>query len=156
MIQLHLQHTSQYSVVAREIVQFLVNQWFFDSTVLFSSILATEREAFHVLMMQPSWKLLFILEFCLAVCSGGSVEASSSAPHTVDFPFKHDPGWLGWKAEHTKSYESDIHELEKYVTWVSNTALIDAHNALRSSFGYTLAMNQFGDLVRNNFSNFLL
>ena len=108
--------------------------------------------------MQPSWKLLFILEFCLAAVPNSSDnEAPSSAPHsTVDFPFKYDSGWLGWKARHTKSYESDIHELEKYVTWVSNSALIHAHNALRSSFGYTLSMNQFGDLVRTNYSNFII
>ena len=62
--------------------------------------------------------------------------------------FKYDPLWMTWKQVHDKSYDSDIHELEKYVTWVSNHALIETHNQLESRFGYSLAMNQFGDMVR--------
>lgn len=67
--------------------------------------------------------------------------------NTVDLSFKYDSKWLSWKQEHDKAYESDIHELEKYVTWVSNNAMIEAHNKLESDFGYTLGMNQFGDMV---------
>lgn len=68
----------------------------------------------------------------------------------LDFQFKHDMNWLNWKQKHDRSYESDIYELEKYVTWVSNNALIEAHNDLGSNFGYTLGVNQFGDLVRTS------
>lgn len=69
-----------------------------------------------------------------------------------DFAFKQDTGWLKWKQKHDRSYESDIHELEKYVTWVSNNAMIEAHNSLKSEFGYTLAINQYGDMVRNKYN----
>ena len=67
--------------------------------------------------------------------------------NAVEFTFKQDSNWLSWKQKHDKNYESDIHELEKYVTWISNNALIEAHNELESEFGYTLAMNKFGDMV---------
>ena len=55
--------------------------------------------------------------------------------------------WLEWKRRYDKSYESDLSELERYVTWVSNKALVESHNHLASDFGYALALNQFADLV---------
>lgn len=63
--------------------------------------------------------------------------------------FKVDSEWLEWKKEHSRVYETDIHELERYVTWQSNKAYIDAHNQLKDQFGFHLALNQFGDLVGN-------
>lgn len=98
--------------------------------------------------MQLSLKLLFILKLCLVVIPDSS-RSLIGPPNGVDFSYRYDSEWLGWKAKHEKSYESNIHELEKYVTWISNSALIEAHNKLSSDFGYTLAMNQFGDLVRS-------
>lgn len=83
-------------------------------------------------------KLLSFIFFCLIAVKGS---------YAVELAFKQDSEWLTWKQKHDKSYESDIHELEKYVTWISNRALIEAHNQLKSDFGYRLAINQFGDLV---------
>lgn len=119
---------------------------------LFSSTDHKEKEGTEVfsIIMQLSLKLLFILKLCLVVIPDSSRSRSFiGSPNGVDFSYRYDSEWLGWKAKHEKSYESNIHELEKYVTWISNSALIEAHNKLSSDFGYTLAMNQFGDLVRS-------
>lgn len=61
--------------------------------------------------------------------------------------FKLDSEWMQWKNEHLREYESDTHELERYVIWKSNKAYVDVHNELKDEFGYFLALNQFGDLV---------
>ncbi len=66
---------------------------------------------------------------------------------SVEAELETDSEWLVWKKGHNREYESDIHELERYVTWKSNKAYIDAHNELVDEFGYNLALNQFGDLV---------
>ena len=55
--------------------------------------------------------------------------------------------WSLWKSEHAKSYESDLEELERHLVWLSNKEYIDQHNANADLFGFTLAMNNFGDLV---------
>ena len=64
--------------------------------------------------------------------------------------YQTDVQWLEWKRRHDRSYDSDLSELERYVTWVSNKALVESHNKLASDFGYTLALNQFADLVRRD------
>ena len=66
---------------------------------------------------------------------------------SVTLAYKQDFEWLQWKSQHEKSYEDDINELERYVTWQSNRAFIQAHNELQENFGYTVEMNQFGDMV---------
>ena len=57
--------------------------------------------------------------------------------------------WRLWKRTHRKSYASSNEELERYAVWQSNVAYIENHNKHWDKFGYTLGMNQFGDLVRN-------
>ena len=61
--------------------------------------------------------------------------------------FQHPEEWQLWKAEHGKSYESQIEELEKHLVWLSNREYINAHNANSDLFGFTLAMNHLGDMV---------
>lgn len=39
-------------------------------------------------------------------------------------------------------------ELERHIVWLSNRKYIEEHNRNSGTFGYTLAMNQFGDMVR--------
>ncbi len=56
--------------------------------------------------------------------------------------------WWGWQRRHNKRYVSSEEELEKYVVWRSNTAYIHSHNVYADRFGFYLAMNQYGDLVR--------
>lgn len=55
--------------------------------------------------------------------------------------------WEGWKHQHGKSYVHRMEELERQLIWASNRKYIEEHNANSDTFGYTLAMNQFGDLV---------
>ncbi len=56
--------------------------------------------------------------------------------------------WHGWKVEHGKEYVSEREEVYRHVIWKSNKRFIEAHNLYNETFGYTLAMNEMGDLVR--------
>ena len=55
--------------------------------------------------------------------------------------------WNLWKGQHEKSYGSQLEELERHLVWLSNKKYIEQHNANSHIFGFTLAMNHFGDLV---------
>ena len=55
--------------------------------------------------------------------------------------------WDAWKATHSRSYLNTSEELERYVIWRSNQAFIENHNSYAEKLGFTLQMNQFGDLV---------
>lgn len=46
-------------------------------------------------------------------------------------------------------------ELEKHIVWLSNKKYIEEHNANADKFGFKLAMNQFGDVVRSTIDRFL-
>lgn len=63
----------------------------------------------------------------------------------LHYEFKEE--WRLWKTDHGKSYRTDMEELERHLVWVSNKKYIEAHNANVEVFGYTLAMNSFGDMV---------
>ena len=39
-------------------------------------------------------------------------------------------------------------EIQRHAIWQSNMKYIDAHNEHADLFGFTLKMNEFGDLVR--------
>ena len=56
--------------------------------------------------------------------------------------------WELWKDSHGKGYRSELVELEKHLVWLSNKKYIEQHNANSHIFGFTLAMNHFGDMVR--------
>lgn len=71
----------------------------------------------------------------------------SSATNLSSLRFAEE--WRLWKRTHRKSYASSNEELERYAIWQSNTAYIENHNKHWDKFGYTLGMNQFGDLVRD-------
>ena len=66
---------------------------------------------------------------------------------TLDLP----PEWHQWKAKHGKTYENDHDELKRHIVWQANQKYIDEHNKYADTFGYTLEMNKFGDLVRLNY-----
>ena len=55
--------------------------------------------------------------------------------------------WNLWKDEHGKSYGSELEEVERHIVWLSNKKYIEQHNANADIFGFTLAMNHFGDMV---------
>ena len=56
--------------------------------------------------------------------------------------------WKAWKVTHRRSYLTLVEELERFVIWRANQAFIDYHNSYADKLGFTLRMNQFGDLVR--------
>jgi cathepsin L len=68
-------------------------------------------------------------------------------PAAIQYPEE----WHLWKAEHGVSYSDDLEELRKHITWMSNNAYIDQHNQYSDTFGYTLKMNNFGDLSSQEF-----
>ena len=55
--------------------------------------------------------------------------------------------WIAWKQEHQRNYSSNLQELERYIVWRSNKFYVRQHNSHSDDFGYTLKMNQFGDMV---------
>ena len=55
--------------------------------------------------------------------------------------------WWGWRKQHNKHYVNSQEELERYVVWRSNTAYINSHNVYADRFGFSLAMNKYGDMV---------
>ena len=57
--------------------------------------------------------------------------------------------WEAWKATHRRGYLTLVEELERFVIWRANQAFIDYHNSYANKLGFTLRMNQFGDLVRD-------
>ena len=64
--------------------------------------------------------------------------------------------WQEWKDLFGKSYECEHEELARYTVYVANKAYIEEHNKNADAHGYTLKMNEFGDLVRTcmfNYSN---
>ena len=56
--------------------------------------------------------------------------------------------WLEWKVEHGKAYSHEREDLERSLVWADNKKFIDDHNSLGEG-SYTLALNQFGDMVSN-------
>ena len=55
--------------------------------------------------------------------------------------------WMLWKAEHQRSYSRGQEEVERHSVWLTNRELVLTHNANWQDHGYTLALNQFADLV---------
>lgn len=86
-------------------------------------------------------KVLYLLSLqCLFV-------AFTETTARADFNSELLEEWEQWKSQHGKSYGHQTEELERHVTWASNRKYIQEHNANADIFGYTLAMNHFGDLV---------
>lgn len=83
---------------------------------------------------------VFVLVSLLGICCSAS--ASSAQPN---YQFVEE--WNLWKGQHEKSYSSQLEELERHVVWLSNKKYIEQHNANSHIFGFTLAMNHFGDMV---------
>ena len=58
--------------------------------------------------------------------------------------------WNSWKELYQKTYECEHEELARYTTWVANKAYIEEHNKNAEAHGYTLKMNEFGDMVSHS------
>lgn len=57
--------------------------------------------------------------------------------------------WNNWKQLYQKTYECEHEELARYTIWVANKAYIEEHNKNVDVHGYSLKMNEFGDMVTN-------
>ena len=55
--------------------------------------------------------------------------------------------WQLWKTEHGKSYSGGREERERHAVWLENREFVLSHNADWQEHGYSLALNQFADLV---------
>ena len=55
--------------------------------------------------------------------------------------------WRKWKNHHGKVYADDASESARRSTWEDNYKLVAKHNRNSSIHGFTLALNQFADLV---------
>ena len=62
--------------------------------------------------------------------------------------FKYHEEWKWWKKAHGKNYHNHQEELERHLIWLSNRKYIEQHNKNSHIFGFTLAMNYWGDMVR--------
>lgn len=65
-----------------------------------------------------------------------------------DVKYKFLEEWKTWKVKHLKFYNNTHEELLRHLTWLSNMKYIELHNANSHIFGFTLAMNHLGDMVR--------
>ena len=54
---------------------------------------------------------------------------------------------LSTTQEHGREYNTAEEELMRHTVWESNKKYIDTHNDNADQLGFTLAMNEFGDLV---------
>lgn len=77
------------------------------------------------------------------------IQRSSNSEADSIFPFDVEDAyeWFAWKRQHQRNYTSDFEELERYIIWRSNKLYVHYHNKYADTFGYTLRLNQFGDLV---------
>ena len=67
--------------------------------------------------------------------------------------YQYSKEWQLWKGEHNKSYQSEAEDIKRHSVWLTNKEYIDLHNSNADIFGYILAMNEFGDMVRLKSSN---
>ena len=63
-----------------------------------------------------------------------------------------DDEWHIWKLLHGKAYREAEEEKARRDTWLENSVRIKEHN--RGNLSFSLALNQFSDMVRS--INFLL
>nr|CBY80149.1 silicatein yellow variant [Tethya aurantium] len=73
------------------------------------------------------------------------VLATAIGQPTIHYEFKEE--WQLWKNQHSKSYQTELEELEKHLVWLSNKKYIELHNANADTFGFSLAMNHLGDMT---------
>ena len=61
--------------------------------------------------------------------------------------FEYTQEFQDWKVKYNKVYETKETELERQIIWESNKKFVENHNANSDMFGFTVAMNEFADLV---------
>ena len=94
-------------------------------------------------------KVLMSILFLLALSAGAEARSfykDESLYHAAKF--QHVEEWSSWKLKHGKNYSSTLEELERHLIWLSNKKYIDHHNINAHIFGFELAMNHLGDMVK--------
>lgn len=96
-----------------------------------------------------NFSVLFYAILALTLLQAQSSEAWSAEDILFKYrgQYKHHEEWRWWKKIHTKNYKSYQDELERHLIWLSNRKYIEQHNANDHIFGFTLAMNYWGDMV---------
>ena len=61
--------------------------------------------------------------------------------------FEYTQEFHEWKVKYNKVYETTDAELARQIIWESNKKFVENHNANADKFGFTVAMNEFADLV---------
>lgn len=55
--------------------------------------------------------------------------------------------WESWKSTHSKTYSHEEEESGRSTVWLNNKKFIDTHNAMGEGSSYSVAMNEYGDMV---------
>lgn len=71
----------------------------------------------------------------------------------VTTAFKYQDEFDAWKAEFKKEYTTEKEHIYRQIVWESNKVYVDNHNENAKTFGFTLEMNEFADLV--SYSHFI-
>ena len=74
----------------------------------------------------------------------------------AEVEFQHLEEWQLWKTQHGISYQSQREELDRHLIWLANRQFIIGHNMNAHIFGFSLAMNKFGDIVRSYYTVIIL
>ena len=82
------------------------------------------------------------VEVLVLLVAAVSVHAASS-----EVKLEHQEEWQMWKAQHGKSYESQLEELERHLVWLGNREYINAHNKNSQVTGFSLRLNHLADWV---------
>ena len=69
------------------------------------------------------------------ICSTHTQNANGQ-PHTIPLQ------------QHGKQYDTDEEELSRQIVWEANRNYVQNHNEHADVFGFTLAMNEFADMVK--------
>ena len=91
---------------------------------------------------------IFILGL-LAFVQEKTLAASIEAEDVID------EEWESFKLKFNKSYDSNVDELFRKKVFMENKKLIAEHNAryYEGKHNFTLKMNHFGDMLRNEYSS---
>lgn len=82
-----------------------------------------------------------VMRFLLLLCAITVAVLARSTPATL-----HEK-WRLWKERHGKVYADKESESARRSLWEANHRLVESHNRNSSAYGFSLALNQFADLV---------
>lgn len=70
--------------------------------------------------------------------------------------FQYTQEFQEWKTKYNKKYETREMQLHRQIIWEANMKFVENHNANSDKIGFTVAMNEYADLVSgNSFNQFI-